>query len=83
MLRSLTPVSRDDVDARAMLRRARSEVLEVERRVIHQLVQAGEIGDQTAQELEEALDIQAMGLHVQSRHEAEWKRRNSDGNRSE
>ena len=80
--RSLTPVSREDVDARAVLRRARSEVLEVERRVIHQLVQAGEIGDQTAQQLEEALDIQAMGLHVQSEHEAEWKRRNSDGNRN-
>ena len=75
--RSLTPVSRDEVDARATLRRARSEVLEVERRVIHQLVQGGEIADQTAQQLEEALDIQAMGLHVQGEHEAEWKRRNS------
>ena len=80
--RSLTPVSRDEFDSRASLRRARSEVLEVERRVIHQLVQTGKIGDETAQELEEALDIQTLGLHVQGRHEAEWKRgKEQDGRR--
>jgi monovalent cation/hydrogen antiporter len=80
--RSLTPVSRDEVDSRATLRRARSEVLEAERRVIHQLVQTGKIGDETAQELEEALDIQTLGLHVQGKHEAEWKRgKEQDGRR--
>lgn len=81
--RSLTPASRDDVDSRSTLRSARSEVLEVERRVIHQLVQAGEIGDETAQQLEGALDIQTMGLHVQGEHEAEWKRRKEREGRSE
>jgi CPA1 family monovalent cation:H+ antiporter len=76
--RSLTPVSPDQVDVHAALRRARSEVLEAERRVIHHLVQAGEIGDPTGQELEAALDIQTMGLHLQDEREKEWKRRNEE-----
>jgi CPA1 family monovalent cation:H+ antiporter len=74
--RSLTPVSPNEVDAHASLRRARSEVLEAERRVIHHLVQSGQIGDPTGQELEAALDIQTMGLHLQDEREKEWKRRN-------
>jgi CPA1 family monovalent cation:H+ antiporter len=76
--RSLTPVSPDQVDMHAALRRARSEVLEAERRVIHHLVQAGEIGDPTGQELEAALDIQTMSLHLQDEREKEWKRRNEE-----
>ncbi|HET7552668.1 MAG TPA: Na+/H+ antiporter [Gemmatimonadaceae bacterium] len=79
--RSLTPVSPDEVDAHASLRRARSEVLEAERRVIHHLVQSGEIGDPTAQELEAALDIQTMGLHLQDEREKDWKRRNEEEER--
>lgn len=81
--RSLTPAAPDQVDARASLRRARSEVLEVERRVIHHLVQSGEIGDPTAQELESALDIQAMGLHLQDEREKEWKRRTEEEERQQ
>ena len=76
--RSLTPVSLDEVDSRAVLRQSRGEVLEVERRVIQQLVQSGEIGDETAQQLEEELDIQATALHVQGEHEDEWKRHKSN-----
>ena len=78
--RSLTPVSPDDADSRAVFRRSRGEVLEVERRVIQHLVQSGRIADQTAQQLEEELDIQATALHVQGEHEAEWKRgKSNDG----
>jgi CPA1 family monovalent cation:H+ antiporter len=76
--RSLTPVSTEDVDEHTALRRARSEVLEAERRVIHHLVQSGEIGDPTGQELEAALDIQTMGLHLQDEREKEWRRRNEE-----
>ena len=76
--RSLTPVSTNDVDEHTALRKARSEVLEAERRVIHHLVQSGEIGDPTGQELEAALDIQTMGLHLQDEREKEWKRRNEE-----
>jgi len=76
--RSLTPVGPREVDSHAALRRARSEMIEVERRVIHHLVQSGEIGDPTGQELEAALDIQTMGLHLQDEREKEWKRRNEE-----
>ncbi len=76
--RSLTPVSPEDMNEHESLRRARSEVLEVERRVIHHLVQSGEIGDPTGQELEAALDIQAMGLHLEGEREKEWQRRNEE-----
>ncbi len=76
--RALTPVSTNDVDEHTGLRMARSEVLEAERRVIHHLVQSGEIGDPTGQELEAALDIQTMGLHLQDEREKEWKRRNEE-----
>ncbi len=76
--RSLTPVSPEDVNEHESLRRARSEVLEVERRVIHHLVQSGEIGDPTGQELEAALDIRAMGLHLEGEREKEWQRRNEE-----
>lgn len=79
--RSLVPASIDDVDENASLRKARSEVLEAERRVIHHLVQSGEIGDSTGQELEGALDIQTMGLHLQDEREREWKRRNEEEQR--
>jgi CPA1 family monovalent cation:H+ antiporter len=76
--RSLTPVRTEDVDEQTALRKARSEVLEAERRVIHHLVQSGEIGDPTGQEMDAALDIQTMGLHLQGEREEEWMRRNEE-----
>lgn len=79
--RSLMPVSTDDVDEHAAPTKARSDVLEAERRVIHHLGQSGEMGDSIGQELEEALDIQTMGLHLQDEREQEWKRRNEEEQR--
>lgn len=76
--RALSPVSPEDVDTHSSFRKARLDVLEAERRVIHHLVQSGRIGDPTGQELETALDIQTMGLHLQDEREKEWKKRDEE-----
>lgn len=80
---SLTPGSPDELESHGAMRKARSEVLEVERRVIHHLVQSGDIGDPVGQELEAALDIQTLGLHLQDERARESKRQAEEARREE
>lgn len=60
------------MDEHAAFRRARSDVLEVERRIVFHLLQGGHISDATAQRLEGELDIETIRLHVEGEQALEW-----------